>query len=88
MVIKYIEDRYEERLDLISRSKLNREFLIAHKEEFKDMDVSEQIKIYERYRKSEDYKKNLDETKEELRNVIPPSYSSENLKRIKIYKKN
>lgn len=87
MVIKYIEDRYEERLDLMSRNKVSREFLIAHKEEFKDMDVSEQIKNYERYKKSEDYKIGLDEAKLELRNIIPSSYSFEDLKRIKIYSK-
>lgn len=82
-----MENRYDDRIDMLSRYKMDKSFFYDNNDKLKGMSMSEQVKFYDTYNKSKDYIKKLQETRIEMMNQIPKTYSYDDLMNIKIYKK-
>lgn len=87
LVLEDIENRYEDRIDILSKEKLDKIFFNDNNDRLKEMSMSEQVKFYNDYSKSEDYIERLKNIKVEMKNNLPKSYSRDDLMNIKIFKK-
>lgn len=87
LVLKDIENRYEDRIYVLSKEKLNKSFFYDNNDRLKDMSIGEQVEFYNNYIKSEDYIKKLKNVKIEIENNLPKSYTRDDLKSIKIFNK-